>query len=128
MHCNSPHPPPRLPALCLSGGGYRATLFHTGVIRALNELKMLHRFKVIDGVSGGAIAVATLALEWPNLVQDEVTDTLEGLKNFENKTLNLSQETIDILAILKGRFSVRLWNAPGITENFGIKIKRATKK
>lgn len=48
-------------ALCLSGGGYRAALFHLGVCRRLNELGLLAKFKSISAVSGGSIFAAHLA-------------------------------------------------------------------
>jgi NTE family protein len=49
--------------LCLSGGGFRATLFHLGVLRRLNELGILTRedFRTVASVSGGSIAAAQLA-------------------------------------------------------------------
>jgi NTE family protein len=49
--------------LCLSGGGFRATLFHLGVLRRLNELGVLARgdFRTVASVSGGSIAAAPLA-------------------------------------------------------------------
>jgi NTE family protein len=62
---------PRWPdqiALCLSGGGYRAALFHLGVIRRLNELGLLFRVNAISSVSGGSILSACLAKQlqpWP---------------------------------------------------------------
>lgn len=55
-------------ALCLSGGGYRAALFHLGALRRLNELGVLPRIDTISGVSGGSILAACLACEaerWP---------------------------------------------------------------
>ncbi len=53
--------------LCLSGGGYRAALFHLGALRRLNELGILSRLKTISSVSGGSIISAHLAtrLPWP---------------------------------------------------------------
>ena len=44
--------------LCLSGGGYRATLFHMGALRRLNECGVLTRedFRSVCSVSGGSIA------------------------------------------------------------------------
>lgn len=48
-------------ALCLSGGGYRAALFHLGAMRRLNELGILAQLEVITSVSGGSIAAARLA-------------------------------------------------------------------
>jgi NTE family protein len=49
--------------LCLSGGGFRASLFHLGALRRLNELGILARadFKTITSVSGGSITAAALA-------------------------------------------------------------------
>jgi NTE family protein len=44
--------------LCLSGGGFRATLFHLGALRRLNELGLLSHpdFLTLSSVSGGSIA------------------------------------------------------------------------
>lgn len=55
-------------ALCLSGGGYRAALFHLGALRRLNELGILTRVDAISCVSGGSILGAFLAQRvdpWP---------------------------------------------------------------
>lgn len=48
-------------ALCLSGGGYRAALFHLGSLRRLNELGILAHVDTITSVSGGSIFTAHLA-------------------------------------------------------------------
>lgn len=54
-------------ALCLSGGGYRAILFHLGALRRLNELNILSRVNTITSVSGGSIIAGFLAtrIKWP---------------------------------------------------------------
>src|SRR5688572_7184095 len=54
-------------ALALSGGGYRAALFHLGAARRLNELGILHQIDTISSVSGGSIFAAHLAtrIGWP---------------------------------------------------------------
>ncbi|MDQ3557056.1 MAG: patatin-like phospholipase family protein [Gemmatimonadota bacterium] len=55
-------------ALCLSGGGFRAALFHLGAVRRLNELGILARVDEISAVSGGSIFAAHLAdrlRPWP---------------------------------------------------------------
>lgn len=54
-------------ALCLSGGGYRAMLFHTGVLWRLHEAGLLRTFKRISSVSGGTITAALLAKKWQAL-------------------------------------------------------------
>jgi NTE family protein len=48
-------------ALCLSGGGYRAGLFHLGALRRLNELGVLSKVDTITSVSGGSIFTAQIA-------------------------------------------------------------------
>ncbi len=55
-------------ALCLSGGGYRAALFHLGALRRLNELGILSQLDTITSASGGSIMSAILAdrmRPWP---------------------------------------------------------------
>jgi NTE family protein len=56
--------------LCLSGGGFRATLFHLGALRRLAELGVLTRgdFRTVASVSGGSIASARLADALSHLV------------------------------------------------------------
>jgi NTE family protein len=60
--------------LSLSGGGYRAALFHLGALRRLNELGILAKLRTISSVSGGSILSAHLAtsLDWP--LQGPVAD------------------------------------------------------
>ncbi|HYX04969.1 MAG TPA: patatin-like phospholipase family protein, partial [Reyranella sp.] len=60
-------------ALALSGGGYRAMLFHTGVLIRLNELGLLKQVSRVSSVSGGSISAAYLGLVWKKLVwKDDV--------------------------------------------------------
>ncbi len=44
--------------LALSGGGFRASLFHIGVFRRLAELDLLRDLSIISAVSGGSIVAA----------------------------------------------------------------------
>ncbi|SCB58080.1 NTE family protein [Rhizobium aethiopicum] len=75
----------KTPALALSGGGFRATLFHCGALLRLNELGYLSRITRISSVSGGSIASGMLAAAWPRL-------------RFENGVaVNLTQEVVEPL-------------------------------
>ena len=47
--------------LSLSGGGFRAALFHLGALRRLNEVGVLDQIDSISSVSGGSIINAFLA-------------------------------------------------------------------
>ncbi|MEM6483973.1 MAG: patatin-like phospholipase family protein [Pseudomonadota bacterium] len=89
-------------AVCLSGGGYRATLFHLGALWMLNDAGMLEDVKRVVGVSGGAITAAALGIGWDDLEFDS-----EGIaSNFEEKIasplLSLTSHTIDFHSILIG--------------------------
>jgi predicted acylesterase/phospholipase RssA len=50
--------------LALSGGGFRATLYHLGLIRFLRDAKILPQVTHITSVSGGSIMAAHLVLNW----------------------------------------------------------------
>lgn len=62
--------------LTLSGGGFRATLFHLGVVRMLRDAGLLHRVRFVGGVSGGAILAAHLGLAWDRYVGPD--DSFDG--------------------------------------------------
>jgi len=51
---------PRL-GLALSGGGFRATCFGLGCLRALHDADLLAQVRVISGISGGSVLAALYA-------------------------------------------------------------------
>ena len=57
-------------ALCLSGGGYRAMLFHLGALCRLNEWGYLPKLARLSSVSGGSITAAVLGFKWAKLAFD----------------------------------------------------------
>lgn len=89
-------------ALCLSGGGYRAMLFHVGVFWRLYELGRLRGLRRISSVSGGSITAATLALAWPRLSFDPAQLRQDFVPHFVAPIRALAGETIDRDAILGG--------------------------
>lgn len=56
--------------LALSGGGFRATLFHIGSVWRLIELGVLPQLSRVSSVSGGSIFSGVLATSWDLLVHD----------------------------------------------------------
>ena len=50
--------------LALSGGGFRASLYHLGLIRFLRDADILSQVTHITSVSGGSIIATHLALNW----------------------------------------------------------------
>jgi len=49
--------------LSLSGGGYRATIYHLGTLRKLKEMELLDKVDVISTISGGSITGAYYGLK-----------------------------------------------------------------
>jgi NTE family protein len=88
-------------ALCLSGGGYRAMLFHVGCLWRINQAAMLGKLDCISSVSGGSITAATLAARWGDLAFDQGV-----ARGFEMALVEpvreLSRHTIDIGSIVGG--------------------------
>ncbi len=54
--------PPRI-GLCLSGGGFRASFFHLGTIRYLEEAGIMEKVEAVSTVSGGSIVGAYYLVE-----------------------------------------------------------------
>ena len=53
--------------LALSGGGFRATLFHLGTLWRINEMGMLPSLSAISAVSGGSLVAGVLGIRWERL-------------------------------------------------------------
>ena len=107
--------------LCLSGGGYRASFFHLGVLRYLAEAGQLANIQAISTVSGGSIAGTFLATKWD--VLKDVGFTLDAYMNevydpfvqrvttgnFRNRWLGLSLLTTPLLLWLPFTW-IKLWS------------------
>lgn len=96
--------------LCLSGGGYRAMLFHLGALIRLNELGSLQRLTRISSVSGGSITAGVLALHWKDLAFVDGVATKFDL--VLKPLLELAGTTIDLWAVAKGKL------LPGTVSHF----------
>lgn len=83
-------------ALSLSGGGYRAALFHLGAIKRLNDLGLLKRVRMLCAVSGGAITGALLTDRWNQLAfnNDGVATNLDEV--ITKPILAMTERTIDV--------------------------------
>lgn len=57
--------------LALSGGGFRASLFHLGTIRYLEEVRIMPRVEVMSTVSGGSIIGAYYLVEMERKLRAE---------------------------------------------------------
>jgi NTE family protein len=88
-------------ALALSGGGYRAMLFHTGALWRLNEAGLLPDLACISSVSGGSITAGVLGLSWQDLgFEDKVASRF--IREVVEPVRELARHTIDIQAAVSG--------------------------
>ena len=103
-------------ALCLSGGGYRAMLFHIGSLWRLYETRLLQGVQRISSVSGGSITAGVLGLKWSRLSFDPARVRDDFVAEVVAPVRALGEETIDADAIvlgiaLPGRVSDRIARA-----------------
>ncbi|HVX11553.1 MAG TPA: patatin-like phospholipase family protein [Pirellulales bacterium] len=86
--------------LALSGGGFRASFFHIGVLARLAELDLLRHVDVLSCVSGGSIVGAYYYLLLRNLLQEK-----------EEKELNRF-DYIDLVKRLEEQFTAFVQTNP----------------
>ncbi|WP_372727638.1 patatin-like phospholipase family protein [Nocardioides sp.] len=90
--------------LCLSGGGYRAMLFHTGVLWRLHEVGWLGTVDRVSSVSGGSMVAALVAKHWTDL-----TSPGDRMATFREVVVDpvraLASRTIDRTSVITGLLS-----------------------
>lgn len=91
-------------ALCLSGGGYRAMLFHLGVLWYLNDARYLKKIARFSSVSGGSITNGTLASRWTKLGFDASGFATKFVDEVVKPVRALAGRTIDVRSVLGGIF------------------------
>lgn len=105
-------------ALCLSGGGYRAMIFHLGALWRINQLGFLKKLSRVSSVSGGSITAGVLALAWKDLRfnANGVADNLEEL--VIKRLRRFANNTIDQGSIIKGILMPRHSISDEVTEAY----------
>ncbi|MGA8502934.1 MAG: patatin-like phospholipase family protein [Candidatus Sulfotelmatobacter sp.] len=98
-------PPAEGMALCLSGGGYRAMVFHLGAILRLNEAGLLKKLKRISSVSGGSITAGMLGLKWNSLSFNGQGVAINLGEAVIKPVLDLADHTLDVISVIEGVIS-----------------------
>jgi predicted acylesterase/phospholipase RssA len=86
--------------IALSGGGFRASLYHIGVLARFAELDLLRKIETISCVSGGSIIGAYYYLELKTLLEAKMDaaitqqDYIELIKRIEKEFLEGVQSNI----------------------------------
>jgi NTE family protein len=87
--------------LALSGGGFRATLFHCGSLWRLAELGLLQKLDRVSSVSGGSITAGQLGLKWTKL--RDAGFTIDALKKEVIEPLRaFCRRSLDVPAVVEG--------------------------
>ena len=89
--------------IALSGGGFRAMLFHAGALARMNELGLLAKAKRISSVSGGSIISGYLGIKWDELSKSIANDTFTNFKAIlVEPILAFSRHKIDVIDAVTG--------------------------
>ena len=104
--------------LALSGGGFRASLYHIGVLARLAELDLLRHVEVLSCVSGGSILGAFYYLELRNLLQRQSD---EGIKREDYITLVARVEELFLARVQR---NIRLRMLFGLRSNWKVLTSR----
>ncbi|HUB07455.1 MAG TPA: patatin-like phospholipase family protein [Myxococcales bacterium] len=97
--------------LCLSGGGFRAMLFHAGTLVRLNEARYLPRLDRVSSVSGGSITAGVLAHSWSELDFSAEGLALNLFELVVEPLRRFAATTADVPAVIAGLL------LPGVTIN-----------
>ncbi len=97
----APAPQPGI-ALCLSGGGYRAMLFHAGTLWRLNELGYLPRLDLVSSVSGGSITAGALGIGWAGFAFDAAGVATNFVDQLIVPVKDMAATSVDVEAVLLG--------------------------
>jgi len=106
-------------ALCLSGGGYRAMLFHVGALWRLNEAGTLPKLARISSVSGGSITAGVLGMNWSKLDFDERGVARQFVDQVVTPIRVLADTTIDIPSVLGGLIMPRMKISDALAVAYG---------
>jgi NTE family protein len=96
--------PARNVGLCLSGGGYRAAVFHLGSLIRLNEAGLFPRLRTVSSVSGGSIVAGLLGLGWRRLTFDERGVATNLASVLIDPLLDFTSRGLDVGAVLTSAF------------------------
>src|SRR5436190_7536640 len=104
--------------LALSGGGFRATLFHLGVVRFLRDAGALQEISEIASVSGGSILAAHLVLNWDKYNGDDqgfAAAAAEIVKFVQFGVRNHIVRRLPLLYLLRGLAKLTPWHGRTLT-------------
>jgi predicted acylesterase/phospholipase RssA len=109
--------------MTLSGGGFRATLFHLGVVRLLHDTGLLPVVKRIGAVSGGSVLAAHVVLHWDSYTGDKASfeSAAEDIITFVRLDVRgrvVRRWILAWLTIIPRLFPLRHWTCTNLLQRF----------
>lgn len=95
--------------VCLAGSGFRATVFHLGAARRLNELGLLSTLSAMHAVAGGSLLQGVLAAHWNLLDQDPLGRILSLEQTILDPIARFMRRRLNLHASLASRARPRNW-------------------
>ena len=86
--------------IALSGGGYRAMVFHVGSLIRLNEVGLLQKLNRVSSVSGGSITAAALGMSWKEF--KFVSGVAQNFDILVDRIREMASTTVDAGAVIGG--------------------------
>jgi NTE family protein len=90
--------------LSLSGGGYRAAMFHLGSLLRLSEAGLLPRLRTVSSVSGGSIVAGFLGMRWGELIFNDDGVATNFSQIIIDPMLGFTGKGLDVAAVLRSGF------------------------
>ncbi len=99
--------------LALSGGGFRASLFHLGVLASMAERDLLRHVEVLSCVSGGSIVGAHYYLQLREMLETEDVDSYSD-EQLRKRYVELVRKVAqDFLAGVQTNIRMQVFAKPG---------------
>jgi predicted acylesterase/phospholipase RssA len=112
--------------LALSGGGFRASLFHIGVLASLAEHGVLGHVEALSCVSGGSIIGAHYYLELRRLLQTKVDSAIDApdyvaiVQRLEDRFLAGVKRNIRMRVLAEWTTNLKMIFAPGYSRTLRV--------
>lgn len=98
--------------IALSGGGFRASFFHIGILARLSELDMLRSIETISAVSGGSIIAMHYYLKLKNKLESQISlshqDYIDLIEELKNEFLTAIQKNIRVKSFTSVKKNIKI--------------------
>lgn len=95
--------------LCLSGAGWRASLFHVGALIRWNELGLLSNLAEVHAVGGGSLVAGLLCVRWSSIVRTGIRGLVDLETSIARPLEQFVRRPISLRPSVRTRIRPRNW-------------------